>query len=287
MSRRVVRVLAVTALLLAALSAASVSSAAKGLPPSLKPFARAVRATAAGAFFRDALAGAPQFDAALAALVAAIAQADQLARAVAAAAPSSDVVQQALAAAAATFATAFGAANAAWAAALDVPQIAAATAAAQQAADIALTYAAPALELASPLVSHWHAFLNHFAAMPPAHSLAAALAALYYTCGRAARKATTPRLPLGPLSVAASHARLSFAELSALSEAMRFSLVAAAPANAVVPPAQRKEASVALAALVTDTEALLAALQRAQAAALAGGKPMPVTPSGATSRSGR
>ena len=238
------------------------------------------------------MASAPQFDAALVALVAAIAQADQLLRTAAAAAPSAEVLASLASKASAAAEAAFAIVRAAWSAALALPLppvVAAAVASVQQVLNEALTAAAPALAAASPFVqatvAHWHALLRAAAAMPPAHSLAAALAALYFTRGRAQRKGPEPRLPLGPLRVAASHARHSFAELAALSEALRFSLVAAAPAGAVVPPAQRKEASVALAALVADTEALLAALQRAQAAALAGGKPVPVTPSGATSRS--
>ena len=235
------------------------------------------------------MASAPQFDAALVALVAAIAQADQLLRTAAAAAPSAEVLASAASNASAAIEAAFAAVRAAFSAALALPAVAAAVQQVQAVLNEALTAAAPALAAASPFVqatvARWHALLRAAAAMPPAHSLAAALAVLYFTRGRAQRKGPEPRLPLGPLRVAASHARHSFAELAALSEALRFSLVAAAPAGAVVPPAQRKEASVALAALVADTEALLAALQRAQAAALAGGKPVPVTPSGATSRS--
>ena len=249
------------------------------------------RRTAAGAAARDAFAKAPQFDAALAMLVAGIAQADQLLRTAAAHAPSADAVASLVSTASAVLEAAFGSVRAAWSSTQALPAVAAAVAAVQQVLNEVLNAAAPALAVVSPFVqtavARWHALLHYATAMPPAHSLAAVLAALYFTRGRGEKKGPEPRLPLGPLRVAAGHARHSYAELAALAEALRFSLVAAAPAGAVVPPAQRKEASAALAALVTDTEALLAALQRAQAAALAGGRPVPITPSGATSRSAR
>jgi hypothetical protein len=140
-----------------------------------------------------------------------------------------------------------------------------------QAASAALAAASPALAavapLSGPLVAQWHVLLKAAAALPPAHSLCIALAVLYFTRGRSApRKAPAPSLPLGPLSHAASRARSSYAELAALAEALRFTLVASAPAGAVVPPAQRKEAAAALAAITSDTEALLAARERAVAA---------------------
>ena len=252
----------------------------------------APRRTAAGAAARAALSNSPQFDAALATLVAGIAQADQLLRTAAAHAPSADAVASLLSAGSTALEAAIGSVRAAWSAAATLPAVAAALAAVQQVLNEVLTAAAPALAVASPLVqaavSRWHSLLHYATALPPAHSLAFALAALFFARGRAGeKKGPEPRLPLGPLHVAAAHARHSYAELAALAEALRFALVAAAPAGAMVPPAQRKEASAALAALVTDTEALLAALQRAQAAALAGGKPAPATASGATTRSTR
>lgn len=288
---RLSRLLALAALLLAALCAASVSSSASGLPKSLKPFAKAVRATAAGAEARKLLSSAPQFDAALASLVLALAQADKLLAAAAKSMPSAAVVTGAVNQVVGALSTATAAAASAWAAALQMPALAAAADAAQQAVSAALAAAAPALAavspVAAPVMAHWQTLLKAAAALPPAQSLAAVLVALYVTRGRSggSRKAPAPRLPLGHFSFAASRARSSYAELAALAEALRFALVASAPVGSVVPPAQRKEAAAALEAITQDTEALLVALKRAQAAAVAGGKPIPVTPTGATSRS--
>ena len=291
---RLSRLLAVAALLLAALCAASVSSAASGLPKSLKPFARAVRATGAGAEARKLLASAPQFDAALASLVLALAQADKLLAAAAAAAPSAAFITGAVSQVVGALSAVTAAAASAAAAALQIPALAAAAGAVQQAASVAQAAVAPALDAVSPftapIIAQWQSLLKAAAALPPALSLAAVLAALYVTRGRrsggSSRKAPGPRLPLGQFSFAAARARSSYAELAALSEALRFALVASAPVGAVVPPAQRKEAAAALEAITLDTEALLAALKRAQAAALAGGKAVPiVAPTATSSRS--
>jgi hypothetical protein len=274
---RLSRLLAVAALLLAALCAASVSSSASGLPKSLKPFAKAVRATQAGKEARKLLSTAPQFDAALASLVLAIAQADKMLAAAAAAAPSAAVITGAvnqvvgaLSAATAAAGSAWAAAGSAWTAALQMPALAAAADAAQQAVSAALAAAAPVLAavspVAAPIMAQWQTLLKAAAALPPAQSLAAVLIALYVTRGRSggSRKAPAPRLPLVHFSFAASRARSSYSELAALAEALRFALVASAPVGAVVPPAQRKEAAAALEAIAHDTEALLVALKRAQ-----------------------